>query len=226
MTQAVEDFVRQQGKAEVTFFNIANQDTGHLLGAFVDGEGTFRLFDVNGFYNGLGEVLAKDSALAGSQLVNLMSVEGTRYLPRWVAPEAADAARSILSVVGIQVTPVLIGDANATLDQMKSDFAAWQAGQAYTSAITGPASASPLPGPSSLGGTATFDNVVPSSTDTSPAQALKTTFLQGRVEQTDSAAPGTSGIADSSSDVQALGASAGGGELRSDARLRCRTRPL
>ena len=81
MTQMVEDFVRQQGKLEVTFFSIGDDKVGHILGAFVDGEGTFRLFDVKGFYNGLGELLASDSPLAGSWLRGLMSVEGTRYLP-------------------------------------------------------------------------------------------------------------------------------------------------
>jgi hypothetical protein len=141
MTQAVEDFVRQQGQLEVTFFSIGNDNLGHILGAFVDAEGTLRLFDVKGFYNGLGEVFASNPRLEGSWLRGLMSVQGTRYLPRWIDPETADAARSILSVVGIQVTPALIGDANATLDQMKSDFAAWQAGLKDTFGTNGNASA-------------------------------------------------------------------------------------
>ena len=202
MTQAVEDFVRQQGQLEVTFFSIGNDNLGHILGAFVDAEGTLRLFDVKGFYNGLGEVFASNPRLEGSWLRGLMSVQGTRYLPRWIDPETADAARSILSVVGIQVTPALIGDANATLDQMKSDFAAWQAGLKDTFGTNGNASISPLPGSSPLGGASSPGNVVLSSTDNPPAQAPKTTILQGRVEQTDWASPGTTGNGDSSANAQ------------------------
>ena len=209
MTQFVENFVRRQGKSEVTFFDIGNQTTDHMLGAFVDGEGVFRLFDFKGSYNGFGEVFESNVELAGSQLYNLMSVEGTRYLPRWVAPKAADVARSILSVIGIQVIPVFSGNASATLEQMRSDFTTWQARLTDTIGTIGTASMTPLPGSSLLDG-ASPDNVVPSSTNPPSVQAPKATLLQGRVEQADWASPGISGNEDSSAASQGSVHMAGG----------------
>ena len=129
----------------------------------------------------------------GPQLVDLMSVEGTSIPPqvgRSGGRRRGPGPKSCPSSV-YRSPPCSLATPMPPSSPMKSDFAAWQAGQAYTSAITGAGvNCSELPGPSSLGGTAIFDNVVPARVPIPlPAQALKTTFLQGGVEQTDSAAP-------------------------------------